>query len=332
MAASHDTKAKRELDRITPPTPPPVVATPVPLIRSEARLAPITIPDFYGDPKEFVSYWDQFETLVDKCPSLGKTQKFVNFRRSLHGPALRKIQHLKTTEANYDIAKGIIKNWYGDEESVIRTLRTELMAMRDWHGRADVKDKFDIAESYIQQLSTLLGEEYNTEEARDVLMRCLPYSYIERVQFFKNRARGVWDLKEFREAMIRIIKDDDEMADTLKGRHPEREQGSKPKHGRAKDDRQHNTMSFAAVQSKKGPGRPDNKRQGINNLNQNSNRNRNDQRDSIKPSQRNGGGTRPPRLCIFCARSGHPHWECPMSARERTQVILRSNRCTRCLE
>ena len=132
--------------------------------------------------------------------------------------------------------------------------------------------------------------------------------------------------------MMDIIKDDDEMADTLKGRHPERDQGNRPKPGRAKDDRQHNTMSFAAVQSKKGKGRPDNRRQGINNPNQNSNRNRNDQRDSIKPSQRNGGGTRPPRLCIFCARSGHPHWECPMSARERTQVILRSNRCTRCLE
>ena len=122
------------------------------------------------------------------------------------------------------------------------------------------------------------------------------------------------------------------MADTLKGRHPEREQGNKPKHGRPKDDRQHNTMSFAAVQSKKGPGRPDNKRQGVNNLNQNSNRNRNGQRDSIGPSQRNGGGTRSPKLCIFCAKPGHPHWTCPMSARERTQVILRSNRCTRCLE
>ena len=188
MAASQAAaaKAKRELDRTmpVPATPPPVA--PVALLRSEAKLAPIQIPDFYGDKKEFTSYWDQFETLVDKCPSIGKTQKFVNFRRSLHGPALRKIQHLRTTEANYEIAKDTIKRWYGDEEAVIRTLRSELMAMRDWRGRMEVKEKFDIAESYIQQLSTLIGEEYNAPEALDVLMRCLPYSYVERIQVFKN--------------------------------------------------------------------------------------------------------------------------------------------------
>ena len=133
---------------------------------------------------------------------------------------------MRTTELNYEIAKDNIKRWYGDEESEIRAIRTELMAIRDWRGRTEVKVKMDITESYIQQLSTLIGDEYNSEEARDVLMRCLPYSYVERVQFFKNRARGTWDLKAFREAMMAIIKDDDEMADTLKGRHLRRNKGT----------------------------------------------------------------------------------------------------------
>ena len=327
MAASQAAaaKAKRELDRTmpVPPTPPPVA--PVALLRSEAKLAPIQIPDFYGDKEEFTSYWDQFEMLVDKCPSIGKVQKFVNFRRSLHGPALRKIQHLRTTEANYEIAKDTIKRWYGNEDSVIRTIRSKLMSMRDWRGRADVKEKFDIAESYIQQLSTLTGEEYNAEEALDVLMKCLPYNYLERIQVFKNRALS-WDLKEFRGAMMRIVMDDDEMADVLRGRNPERDQGHKPKQARFKDDRQQNTMGFAAVQSKK---RPDNRSQ--NNNGNSSTQNRSGQKEANKSGQRDGRA-RPSKLCIFCAKAGHAHWKCPMSSRERTQVILRSNRCTRCLE
>ena len=52
------------------------------------------------------------------------------------------------------------------------------MAMRDWRGRVEVKEKFDIAESYILQLSTLIGEKYNVLEALEVLMRCLPYRYV----------------------------------------------------------------------------------------------------------------------------------------------------------
>lgn len=89
-------------------------------------------------------------------------------------------------EANYEIVNDTVRRWYGKEETVIRALRSELMAMRDWRGRVEVKEKFDIAESYILQLSTLIGVEYNALEALEVLMRCLPYSYVERIQVFKN--------------------------------------------------------------------------------------------------------------------------------------------------
>ena len=130
---------------------------------------------------------------------------------------------------------------------------------------------------------------------------------------------------------MRIVMDDDEMADVLRGRNPERDQGHKSKHVKFKDDRQQNTMSFASVQTKKGPRRPDNRNQGNDNSKRNPNQNRSGQKESNRTSQGNGG-TRPTKLCIFCAKAGHAHWKCPMSSRERTQVILRSNRCTRCLE
>ena len=71
MAASQAAaaKAKRELDLVIPaaPPPPPVFTHP---IRSEARLAPLVIPEFYGDKTKFLSYWNQFETMVDKNPAM----------------------------------------------------------------------------------------------------------------------------------------------------------------------------------------------------------------------------------------------------------------------
>ena len=115
MAASQAAaaKAKRELDLAVPvpPPPPPVVTHP---IRSEARLAPIEIPPFHGDDSEFISYWNQFETVIDKNPGLSAVQKFMALRNSLKGEAYRKVQHLMITEDDYETAKNAIKRWYGD--------------------------------------------------------------------------------------------------------------------------------------------------------------------------------------------------------------------------
>ena len=102
---------------------------------------------------------------------------------------------------------------YGDKESIIKTTRRKLVAMHNqhWHDRFEVKEKFFLAESYIQRLTTLTGSEYNSLEILTILTHCLPMSYRERIQAHKNAALGDWDLKQFRKAMMRMIQDDKEI-------------------------------------------------------------------------------------------------------------------------
>ena len=102
---------------------------------------------------------------------------------------------------------------------------------------------------------------------------------------------------------MRIVMDDDKMADVLRGRNPERDQGHTPKHVKFKDDRQQKTMSFATVQSKKGPRMPDNRNQNTDN----SKRNPNQYRSGQKETSQENGGARLTKLCIFCAKAGHAH-------------------------
>lgn len=101
----------------------------------------------------------------------------------------------------------------GDKESIIKTTRRKLVAMRNqhWRDRFEVKEKFFLAESYIQRLTTLTGSEYNPLEVLCILTECLPMSYREKIQVYKNAALGDWDLKQFRKAVMRLIQDDDEI-------------------------------------------------------------------------------------------------------------------------
>ena len=102
---------------------------------------------------------------------------------------------------------------YGDKESIIKTTRRKLVAMHNqqWRDRFEVKEKFFLAESYIQRLTTLTGSEYNPLEVLCILTECLPMSYREKIQVHKNAALGDWDLKQFRKAMMKVIRDDDEI-------------------------------------------------------------------------------------------------------------------------
>ena len=92
--------------------------------------------------------------------------KFANLRSCLHGEALRKVQTLNQTAGDYITAKQILKRWYGNENSIITTLRSILLHMHEWVGPSCVKKGFDFAESYIQQLTKLTGEEYNSTHPR----------------------------------------------------------------------------------------------------------------------------------------------------------------------
>ena len=322
-------RLQRELDQVRPATPPTPPTPPVPaVVRMQAKLAPTTVPEFNGNKLEFHTWFNMFEALIDET-DMSPVAKFVNLKNCLRGEPLRKIRHLKMTEGDYRIAKGIIQRTYGKKETVIKAVRNKLRNTPLWYGRQGVKDGFNYAESFIQQLTTLTEVEYNSDETLDTLTGCLPESYLERLQVYKRKGTDPWDLAQFREAMMEIIEDDDDMADVTRGRERVREQEQKPKPGRStnfKGKPSQSTMSFSAVQNVRH-GKKENKTQV----------------DSAPGKQitimqrqndvQLGQVTqRKQKSCLFCGNLGHPIWKCPMDSRARSQVILQLKRCTRCLQ
>ena len=94
-------------------------------------LPPATLPKFGGDPMEWNSFWQQFETMVDKQP-LERSTKMTYLRAALHGDALLTIAALRGENDDYESAIETLRKCYGNRLTIGNALRTEI---RDYQCR-----------------------------------------------------------------------------------------------------------------------------------------------------------------------------------------------------
>ena len=76
--------------------------------RSYSKLPRLVLPKFKGDITQFRSFWDSFESAVQKNPALSTVDKFNYLNSLLKGRALRTVQGLPITEGNYQSAVDIL--------------------------------------------------------------------------------------------------------------------------------------------------------------------------------------------------------------------------------
>ncbi|XP_062558239.1 uncharacterized protein LOC134223119 [Armigeres subalbatus] len=98
------------------PTPAQVVA-PVPAISHSigVKLPTITLPQFDGDLNEWLTFHDSFSSLIHSSADIPCIQKFQYLRSALKGDALRLIETLTITAANYSVAWQSLLNRYANK-------------------------------------------------------------------------------------------------------------------------------------------------------------------------------------------------------------------------
>ena len=92
-----------KIKELQPPSPSGVV---VPSSGSlTTQLPMLTVPSFSGEYTQWVSFWDQFTTLVDRKIDMTNVEKLSYFKLSVKGDAAQIVSSLLVTDANYDFAK-----------------------------------------------------------------------------------------------------------------------------------------------------------------------------------------------------------------------------------
>ena len=123
-----------------------------------AKLPKLTMQRFGGDIKEWASFWEGFESAVDKNSSLSDIDKLNYLRSLLEGQAALCISGLSLSGRNYVEAIDILKNRFGDEQLLVNNCIQTLMNMqpiKSDHELFKIRHFYDNIESNIRSLRAL---------------------------------------------------------------------------------------------------------------------------------------------------------------------------------
>ena len=91
------------------------------------KLPKLNLPKFKGDVTSFTTFWEIFESAIDKNEGLSDIDKFHYLHSLLEGPASRAIQGLALTSANYKTSIEILKQRFGRPQQIISSHMDELL-------------------------------------------------------------------------------------------------------------------------------------------------------------------------------------------------------------
>lgn len=84
-------------------------------------LPQLNIPQFSGNYNNWISFYDLFSQLIHTNNTLGKAQKMYYLKANLSGEAGKLLQHLQTTDENYDTAWELLSNRYNNKRILVST-------------------------------------------------------------------------------------------------------------------------------------------------------------------------------------------------------------------
>ena len=97
------------------------------VLKDSVKLPKLDIPSFKGDIIKFQEFWDAFEACIDKNETLSPIEKFTYLKSKLEGDALEAISGLSLSSGNYDEAKKILQERFGDQQAIVNAHYVQLI-------------------------------------------------------------------------------------------------------------------------------------------------------------------------------------------------------------
>ena len=83
--------------------------------KRHARLPKISIATFDGNPLQYQTFMDRYESSINSSEQLTDIEKFLYLKGLLKGRALNTIEGLSLTDANYKEALNLLETRFGDK-------------------------------------------------------------------------------------------------------------------------------------------------------------------------------------------------------------------------
>ena len=90
-------------------------------------LTQLDITSFNGDRMKWTEFWDTFETTIDLNDSLSDIDKLKYLNSKLTGEATQAVSGIHLSKENYKVAKDLLKERSGDQQTIINCHYSEMM-------------------------------------------------------------------------------------------------------------------------------------------------------------------------------------------------------------
>ena len=101
---------------------------------TKPRLPKLVLPKFKGEITKFKSFWDSFDSAVNKNADLSSVDKFNYLHALLEGQAARAIQGLTLSESNYQAAVEIFHDRFGKTQQSFQLIWMSFSSCQLVHG------------------------------------------------------------------------------------------------------------------------------------------------------------------------------------------------------
>ena len=115
-------------------------------IQSSMHLPKLQLPNFDGYILKWPEFWDIYESSVHR-QDIPNVMKFSYLKGALRGSAALAITGISVTNEKYDVAIRILRERFGNKESIIEALYAKLQHLPTSSDRfGDIKHTYDVIE------------------------------------------------------------------------------------------------------------------------------------------------------------------------------------------
>ena len=167
------------------------------------KLPQLTLPEFDGTTTQWPSFWASFTSSIDET-NLPIIQKFIYLRNCLKGKAFKEIEGYHLIEDNYQLAIKHLKERFGDDNSIILSLYSELRKLPS-AGKTvpSIRQTFIELDRILEQLKQL-KEDINTKTMLMSIESKLPEWFLHELIKAKE-SNPTWNSESLRKEANKIL-------------------------------------------------------------------------------------------------------------------------------
>ena len=167
-------------------------------------LPELEIPIFDGNKINWREFWNIFQTTINQNKQLSDTEFFYYLKSRVDGDAIEAISGLLLSTENYEIAKELLKEWFGNDQWIINFHLSQLINLQPALNSSKGLGLFyDQLESHLRSLEAL-RQDINHEIFALLITSKLPEDILMQL-IIQRGARKKWSVALLRELLKNYI-------------------------------------------------------------------------------------------------------------------------------